>query len=162
MSPVRDSVLLSEISSVWDMSSESEIQFYWAISLQCEICHRLEIQFYWAISLQCEICYQSQRFSFTELNLFSVRYVIGVRDSVLLSEISSVFHLFKSKQRNTAKLAMTSASDQWVCTVWLVNLNSGLRPNLGRLVSVVGLRERLIQQVSEVTHCVVLVVMSEM
>ena len=43
--------------------------------------------------------------------------------------------------------AMTLRSKQWCALRWLVNLNSGLRPKLSRLVSVFNLSERLIQQV---------------
>ena len=42
---------------------------------------------------------------------------------------------------------MTLWSEQWCAPRWLVNLNSGLRPKLSRLVSVFGLSERLIQKV---------------
>jgi len=41
---------------------------------------------------------------------------------------------------------MTLGSEQWCALRWLVNLNSGLRPKLSRLVSVFGVSERLIQK----------------
>jgi len=43
--------------------------------------------------------------------------------------------------------AMTLFSEQWCAMQWLVNPNSGLKPNLSRSVSVFGLSERLIQKV---------------
>jgi len=71
------------------------------------------------------------------------------------TKITSLFRSFTNKQRNTEIPAMTSAmtsamtlwSEQWCALRWLVNLNSGLRPKLSRLVSVFGLNERLIQKV---------------
>ena len=58
-------------------------------------------------------------------------------------KITSLFHLFINQLRNTQTSVMTSAMTLRMCTAlqWLVNLNSGLRPKLSRLVSVFALKQ---------------------